>query len=90
MLPDKNESRLWVVILWAIGLLLVYFGSIALPWIVFIWGGSSLGLLAVLVMALPWLVVVHQQPVGINMAYFTMGMLLNALAVFVSWFLQLF
>ena len=90
MPPKKDERRLWVIILWAIGLLLGYFGSIALPWVMFIWGGPSFGLLTVIVVAVPWLAFVRYKPVGFNMAYFTLGMLLNVLIVFVSWFLHLF
>ena len=90
MPSKKTERRLWVIILWIIGLLAGYLGSVALPWTVFIWGGPAYGLLTAVVAAAPWLAIVRSKPVGINLAPFALGMLLNILAVFVSWFLHLF
>ena len=33
----ETERRLWALVVWAVGLLAVYLGSVALPWIIFIW-----------------------------------------------------
>lgn len=90
MPSKKTERRLWVIILWATGLLAGYLGSVALPWTVFVWVGPSLGLVTAVVFAAPWLASVHSKPAGFNLAPFALGMLLNILAVLVSWFLHLF
>ena len=90
MLSKKTERRLWVIIGWAIGLLTVYIGSVALTWIVFIWERPSFGLLTAVVFATPWLASVRTRPAGFNLAPFALGMLLNILAILVSWFLRLF
>ena len=90
MPPEKTERRLWALVVWAVGLLVVYLGSVTLPWIVFIWGGPSFGVVTAVISAAPWLAVVRCKPAGFNLAPFALGMLLNILAIFVSWSLHLF
>lgn len=86
---NKKESFSHLL-LWTIGLLALYIPSAVAPWWIFIQVGPVWGLLAGIVIMIPWVFAVQYKPAGINLGPFAVPLLFNAGGVFVSWTLQLF
>ncbi len=88
MAPTEKKTTLSKLILWSLGLLVVYFGCAAAPWAAFVHWGPSWGLLVGFIITAPWIWAVQYRPAGINMGPFAVPILFNALGILVSWILR--
>ena len=86
----ERKDKFLTLALWSVGLVLLYIPSAVAPWWVFIHIGPIWGLLAGLVVVVPWIFAVQYQPAGIKLGPFAVPLMFNAGGVFVSWTLQLF
>ncbi|MBF0448423.1 MAG: hypothetical protein HQL67_09505 [Magnetococcales bacterium] len=73
---------------WSVGLIVILVVSGWAPWSIFIHYGPHWGLLAGIIIIVPWALSVQYEPAGIKIGPFATPIILNAGALFISWILK--